>query len=79
ISDADIDDVFSLVAAGFTNMPPAALEMVKTEVKKTAPTVVKKIRGTITANIKNVEINPALTADDFNYPVPAGVRLRTLR
>jgi hypothetical protein len=79
ISDADIDDVFSLVAVGFTNMPPVQLDMVKAQMKQMVPGVMKKIRGIITVSLKNVEINPALTADDFNYPVPAGVRLRTLR
>jgi outer membrane lipoprotein-sorting protein len=53
--------------------------MVKAQMKQMVPGVMKKIRGIITVTMKNVEINPALTADDFNYPVPAGVRLRTLR
>jgi outer membrane lipoprotein-sorting protein len=74
ISDADIDDAFSLYESAFTNMPPAALDMIKAQVKTFAP-VMKKIRGTITSTSKNVEINPTLTADDFNYDVPAGVRL----
>ena len=34
-----------------------------------------KIRGTITFTSKNVEINPTISADEFNYPVPQGVRL----
>src|SRR5260221_10104537 len=51
-----------------------ALDMMKTQVKTFAP-VMAKIRGTITSTSKNVEINPTLTADDFNYPVPQGVRL----
>lgn len=34
-----------------------------------------KIRGTITSTTKNVEMNPTLSADDFNYDVPVGVRL----
>jgi outer membrane lipoprotein-sorting protein len=74
ISDADIDDAFSLVAAGFTNLPPAQLDMIKPQVKKYAPAMLK-IRGTITSTSKNMELNPTLSADDFNYPVPAGVRL----
>ncbi len=74
ISDADIDDAFSLVAAGFTNLPPAQLDMIKEQVKKYTPAMTK-IRGTITSTIKNIELNPTLSADDFNYPVPAGVRL----
>jgi hypothetical protein len=51
-----------------------ALNMIKDQVKKMTP-VMAKIRGTITSTSKNIEINPALTADDFNYSVPAGVRL----
>ena len=74
ISDADIDDAFSLVADGFTNLPPAQLDMIKEQVKKYTPAMMK-IRGTITSTTKNIELNPTLSADDFNYPVPAGVRL----
>lgn len=74
ISDADVDDAFSLYASGFTNLPPAALEGIKAQVKKYTP-VMTKIRGVITSTSKNVEMNPALSADDFNYAVPAGVRL----
>ncbi|HEY1718269.1 MAG TPA: hypothetical protein VGH42_08250 [Verrucomicrobiae bacterium] len=74
ISDADIDDAFSLFATGFTNTPPAQLDTIKAQVEKMAP-VIAKIRGTITSTSRNVEVNPALSADDFNYDVPAGVRL----
>ena len=74
ISDADIDDAFSLVAAGFTNTPPQQLDMVKAQVKKYTPAMTK-IRGAITSTTKNIELNPALSADDFNYAVPRGVRL----
>jgi len=74
ISDADIDDAFSLVAAGFTNLQPAQLDMIKPQVKKYTPAMTK-IRGTITTTTKNIELNPTLSADDFTYPVPQGVRL----
>jgi hypothetical protein len=74
ISDADIDDAFSLVAAGYTNLPPAQLDMIKAQVKKYTPAMMK-IRGSITSTTKDIEVNPALSADDFNYPVPRGVRL----
>ena len=74
ISDADIDDAFSLVAAGITNMPPQQLEMIKPQVKKYTPAMTK-IRGTITSTIKNLAVNPTLSADDFTYAVPPGVRL----
>jgi outer membrane lipoprotein-sorting protein len=77
ISDADVDDAFSLYASGFTNLPSAALDMMKTQVKKFTP-VMTKIRGTITSTTKNVETNPTLSADDFYYDVPAGVRLTQL-
>jgi hypothetical protein len=74
VSDADIDDAFSLVSAGFTNLPPAQLEMIKAQVKRYTPAMTK-IRGAITSTTKNVELNPALSADNFIYPVPKGVRL----
>ena len=74
ISDADIDDAFSLFAAGITNIPPQQLDMIKPQVKKYTPAMTK-IRGTITSITKNIELNPTLSADDFNYPVPKGVRL----
>lgn len=77
ISDADVDDVFSLVGAVVTNLPPQQLEMIKPQVKKMTP-VMTKVRGTITSTTKNAELNPALTADDFNYTVPRGVRLAAL-
>ena len=69
ISDADIDDAFSLVAAGITNLPPAQLDMIKAQVKKYTPAMTK-IRGAITSTTKNIELNPTLSADDFNYAVP---------
>jgi hypothetical protein len=79
ISDDDIDDAFSLVAAavGPTNLPPAQLDMAKTQIKLYTPAMTK-IRGTITSITKNMEINPKLSASDFSYPVPAGVRLTPL-
>ena len=81
ISDADVDDAFSLVATlvaiGFTNVPPAELDMIKAQVKLITPAMTK-IRGTITSITKNLVINPTLTSDDFNYPVPEGVRLTPL-
>ncbi len=74
ISDEDIDDAFSLFAAGITNVPPAQLDMIKAQVKKYTPAMTK-IRGVITSTTKDIELNPALSADDFNYAVPRGVRL----
>jgi hypothetical protein len=74
ISDADVDDAFSLYASAFTNLPPAALDMFKPQVKKMTP-VMTKIRGTLTFTSRNIETNPSFSADDFDYPVPPGVRL----
>jgi outer membrane lipoprotein-sorting protein len=74
ISDADIDDAFALYSAIVTNTPTMQLDMIKAQVKKTTPTMTK-IRGTITSTSENIEINPTLSADDFSYPVPQGVRL----
>jgi len=74
ISDADLDDAFSLVASAFPDVPPMQLEMAKAQVKLVTPAVAK-IRGTITSTTRNVETNPTLSADDFSYPVPEGVRL----
>jgi outer membrane lipoprotein-sorting protein len=34
-----------------------------------------KIRGTITETYDNIQTNETFTPDDFNYPVPRGVRL----
>ncbi len=77
ISDADIDDAFSLVAAGLTNIPPGQLEMVKPMVKQYTPAVTK-IRGTISSTTRNLESIRQLSSDDFDYPVPKGVRLMRL-
>jgi len=74
ISDADVDDVYSLIATSFTNVPAMQLAMIEPMVKKMTPSVAK-IHGSITVTSKNVEVNPELSADDFDYPVPAGVKL----
>jgi len=77
ISDADIDDACSLFAAGYTNLPPQQLDMIKPQIKKYTPAMAK-IRGTITSTTLNMELNPTLSAEDFVYPVPEGVRLTPL-
>jgi outer membrane lipoprotein-sorting protein len=74
ISDADVDDAVSLFADAVTNVPPAQLEMAKSEIKKRTPAMAK-VRGILTFTCNNIVQNPALSAGDFNYPVPAGVRL----
>ena len=48
--------------------------MVKTQIKKYTPAMTK-IRGTLTSISKQLEVNPTLSADDFTYAVPPGVRL----
>ena len=57
ISDEDIDDAASLVAAavGVTNLPPTELEMAKTQIKLYTPAVTK-ISGVITSTTKTLEL-----------------------
>ena len=43
--------------------------MIKAQVKKYTPAMTK-IRGDITSTTKDIEFNPTLSADDFNYAVP---------
>ena len=75
ISDADIDDAFAAFNTGTTTTPsPGQLELIKAQVKQTAP-VLTKIRGTITSTYNNIEMNQTFAAADFDYPVPQGVRL----
>jgi general secretion pathway protein G len=76
ITDADIDDAFDAVSTA-ANLPRTEVDMAKPQVKKIAPAMAK-IRGTITSTTREIEINPTLSSDDFNYPVPAGVRLTTM-
>ena len=52
--------------------------MIKPQVKKYTPAMTK-IRGAITSTTKNIELNPTLSADDFSYAVPKGVRLTPCR
>lgn len=77
ISDADIDDAFSLFASAVSNAPTAQLDLIKAQVKQATPAMAK-IRGVITATCRSLEINPALSADDFSYSVPPGVTLTRL-
>jgi outer membrane lipoprotein-sorting protein len=78
VSDADVDDAFSFFASSITNIPPAQLDMMKAQVKKMTPAVAK-IRGVITSTCQNVETNPKLSDDDFDYSVPPGVKLTRLQ
>jgi hypothetical protein len=77
VSDADIDDAFSLFAAGMTNVPSMQMNMVEMQVKKMTPALAK-ISGTITSTTDSIEVNPALVSADFDYDVPPGVRLMKL-
>jgi outer membrane lipoprotein-sorting protein len=74
VSDADIDDAFSVIEAGYTNVPSMQMDMVKTQIERMAPAIAK-IRGTIGSTIDNIDVNPTLTASDFNYDVPPDVKL----
>ena len=74
ISDADVDDAFSVIASAFPEAPAAQLNMAKAQIKKFTPAIAK-IRGMITSTAQNVVVNPTLSASDYDYSVPAGVRL----
>jgi hypothetical protein len=71
VTDADIDTAFS---AFDTNTNAEQIAKDKAQAKQQMQ-MMTKIRGTITDTYDDVEANPTLGADDFNYPVPRGVRL----
>lgn len=71
VSDADID---AAIGAFDTTTDQAQIAKDKAQAKQQMQ-MMTKIRGTITDTYDDVEANPTLTADDFNYPVPRGVRL----
>jgi hypothetical protein len=71
ISDADID---AAIAAFDTTKDPQQIAKDKAQAKQQTQ-MMTKLRGTITDTYDDVEANPTLTADDFHYPVPRGVRL----
>lgn len=71
VTDADIDTAF---AAFDTNTNAQQIAKDKAQAKQQMQ-MMTKIRGTITDTYDDVEANPTLGADDFNYPVPRGVRL----
>jgi len=50
------------------------VEQVKAQAKQQLGAMTK-IRGTVTETYVSIETNQTFTADDFNYPVPPGVRL----
>jgi len=71
MSDADINAAFDTFNTGTNQAQTAQL---KAQAKQQAAAMTK-IRGTITETYDNIETNKAFAADDFNYPVPRGVRL----
>lgn len=73
VSDADIEAMIGTFDTN-TNKTPAQAAQEKT-MAKTQAAMMTKIRGTITETYDEVQANPTLTADDFNYPVPRGIRL----
>lgn len=73
VSDADIEAMMSTFDTN-TNKTPAQLDKEKAQAKQQAA-MMTKIRGVITETYDNIQTNLTFTADDFNYPVPRGVRL----
>jgi len=73
VSDTDIDAMMSTFDTN-TNKTPAQIEKEKAQAKQQAA-MMTKIRGVITETYDNIETNQTFTADDFNYPVPANVKL----
>jgi len=73
LSDLDINDAFDTpdMKANYTL---AQLEEMKTQTKLKSA-MMPKIRGTITETYDNIQTNENLTAADFVYAVPRGVRL----
>jgi hypothetical protein len=73
VSDADMDAAFKSFNTS-TNTSAAKLAQEKAQAKQQAA-MMTKIRGTITDTSDNVQVNPALTPDDFHYQVPRGTKL----
>jgi hypothetical protein len=71
VSDEDIDSALDAFDTS-TNQEQIAKD--KAQAKQQMQ-MMTKIRGTITDTYDDVESNPNLTEDDFNYQVPRGVRL----
>jgi DNA-directed RNA polymerase subunit RPC12/RpoP len=71
VNDEDIDSALDAFDTS-TNQEQIAKD--KAQAKQQMQ-MMTKIRGTITDTYDDVESNPTLTEDDFNYQVPRGVRL----
>jgi hypothetical protein len=73
MSDADIEKEMN----AFNNHSNKTQQQIDQEiaVAKQQAAMMTKIRGTVTETYDTVEMNHTFSADDFNYPVPRGVRL----
>jgi len=74
ISDTDIQAALDVITNNNVKMTPAQIAQMKAMAKQQAA-MMTKIRGTITETYDNVQMNKTFADDDFNYPVPPGVRL----
>jgi flagellar basal body-associated protein FliL/outer membrane lipoprotein-sorting protein len=72
VSDADINAAFDTFNT--TTVDPAQIAQQKAQAKQQAA-MITKIRGTVTETYDTIEANKTFVTDDFNYPVPRGVRL----
>lgn len=73
VSDADMDAAFDSFNTK-TNMTAAQIAQQKAQAKQQAA-MMTKIRGTITDTCDDIQANPVLTDDDFQYRVPRGTKL----
>lgn len=73
VSDEDIDEAFDAFDTD-TKQTPAQIAQQKAQAKQQA-TMMTKIRGTITDTCDDVQANPSLAPDDFQYKVPRGTKL----
>lgn len=73
VSDADLDAAFDAFNTK-TNMTANQLAKAKAQAKQQAA-MMTKLRGTITDTCDDLQSNPALTDDDFQYRVPRGTKL----
>ena len=71
VGDADIDTAFD---AFNNNTNQAQIAQGRAQAKQLAA-MMTKIRGTVTETYDTIETNKAFADDDFNYPVPRGVKL----
>lgn len=73
VSDTEVQGIIDKFDTR-TNKTQQQIQQEQTMAKQQAA-MMAKIRGTVTETYDDVQLNPALTADDFNYNVPKGVRL----